>query len=267
MNLKSLLFLIPFLCYCAICWKIYTCDIKGFCNYSSNDLIVEVAAGSAPIQFNKNTDTEVLSNFESYCDSIKTLTLTSRVDIAGQYFTDEENSTSFPNLGIARAQKLRDLLISCGVDSTKLSIVSQKMEAPFTSQVNVATAIAAAQIIDINSTDVQIISNHGVTEIYFPSNSTKEMVSETLDNFLIKTISDAKGKKIYLTGHTDNVGIESANLSLSINRCIAIKEKMIKFGAEANQVVCEGKGSQSPKVNNSSEENRALNRRVEVSIQ
>jgi outer membrane protein OmpA-like peptidoglycan-associated protein len=267
MNLKSLVYLMLFLIYGLGCWRYYTCDIKGFCNKDKNALSTDIAASSAPIQFNKNTDSEVLFEFEKYCDSIKLLTVNSGIDVVGQYYADEANSTAFSNLGMARAHKLRDLLVACGVDSTKLTLIDQKIDGLFTNNIQVATEISPTQVVDMNSSEVQIVTNHGISEIYFPSNSTKEIKSETLDNFLKKTITDAGDKKIYLTGHTDNVGSEEANRSLSINRCIAIKDKMLKLGADPNQVICEGKGSIDPKVNNSTEENRALNRRVEVTIQ
>lgn len=267
MNLKSLVYLVLFFIYCLFCWKYYTCDIKGFCNDTKDGLITEVEASSPPVQFYKNSDAELLFGFENYCDSIKNISLTTRLDIVGQYYSDEVNSTLFENLGLARANKLKTLLINCGVDSTKLNVLSEIIEGSYSDSIQVVTAINPSQVLDMKSNDVQIMTNNGLSEIHFPSNSTKEMTSETLNNFLKETVANATGKKIYLTGHTDNVGSESANKSLSINRCISIKKQLLKLGAEPNQVLCEGKGSQSPKVDNSSEENRAMNRRVEVTIQ
>ncbi len=267
MNLKSLVYLVLFFIYCLFCWKYYTCDIKGFCNEEKNSSINEIASSAPPVQFNKNTDQEVLNNFSIYSDSVKNMSLNTSLDIVGQYYSDEINNTTFENLGLARANKLRKLLIQGGVDSTKLNLVSQKIEGVSISPIQVATAINPAQILDMNSSEIQIMTNNGMSEIHFPSNSTKEMTSEKLSNFLKETIMSASGKKIYLTGHTDNVGNESANKSLSINRCITIKDQLIKLGADPNQVVCEGMGSLSPKVDNSTEENRAMNRRVEVTIQ
>jgi outer membrane protein OmpA-like peptidoglycan-associated protein len=73
--------------------------------------------------------------------------------------------------------------------------------------------------------------------------------------------------KIYLIGHTDNLGDEDANKSLSLLQANTVKDQLIKFGMPATNIACEGRGSSSPKVNNSTEENRALNRRVEVKVQ
>ena len=121
--------------------------------------------------------------------------------------------------------------------------------------------------IDMTSSNVQLVSHHGITEIYLPTNFTNEINSEALNNYLSSLVSGSKDSKIYLIGHTDNLGDEDANKSLSLLQANTVKDQLIKFGMPATNIACEGRGSSSPKVNNSTEENRALNRRVEVKVQ
>ena len=92
MNLKSLVYLVLFFIYCLFCWKYYTCDIKGFCNEEKNSSINEIASFAPPVQFNKNTDQEVLNNFSIYSDSVKNMSLNANLDIVGQYYSDEINN-------------------------------------------------------------------------------------------------------------------------------------------------------------------------------
>jgi outer membrane protein OmpA-like peptidoglycan-associated protein len=119
----------------------------------------------------------------------------------------------------------------------------------------------------MTSSNVQLVSHHGITEIYLPTNFTNEINSEALNNYLSSLVSGSKDSKIYLIGHTDNLGDEDANKSLSLLQANTVKDQLIKFGMPATNIACEGRGSSSPKVNNSTEENRALNRRVEVKVQ
>jgi OmpA-OmpF porin, OOP family len=267
MNLKSLLYFLIVFLYCLLCWKYYTCNIKGFCNDAKSIGNTDIDATNAPILFYKNTDTEVLSNFEAYRDSISKIAAGSRVDIVGQYYADEVNTTNFADLGMARAAKLRSLLLAANIDTSKIALISQKLDVPAPDSINLASVITPSMQVNSLSTDVQIFTNHGKTEIYFPPNTTSELKSDALDKYLSSIAEQSNAKQILLTGHTDNIGAESANQVLSINRCISIKAKLIQLGAKSDHIVCEGKGSTAPKVDNSTEENRALNRRVEVIFQ
>lgn len=266
MNLKSLMFLMVFALYSIFCWKIYTCKIKGLCE-DSKSVVVEKALPLDPIQFYKNTDDVVLNNFEKYRDSICKLSQSQRLDVIGQYFSDEVNNTSFPNLGLARANKLRSLLQGFGLDTSKIALVGQKLDGSFKDSLAVMSMVSPSVVINTASSEVQIVTSNGITEIYFPTNSNKEIKSKVLDSFLNQIAQNATNKKIYLTGHTDNVGDETANQKLSLDRCNTVKAQLMKLGVPEGNIPTEGKGSSSPKVDNSTAENRALNRRVEVRVE
>lgn len=72
--------------------------------------------------------------------------------------------------------------------------------------------------------------------------------------------------RLMLTGHTDNVGSDRFNLALSLERAIAIKRLLVAQGVEENRVAVDGKGMREPLNDNSTEEQRAANRRVEMKI-
>jgi len=266
MNLKSLVFLMIFGLYSIFCWKIYTCQIKGLCD-DSTTVVTEKVLNQDPIQFYKNTDDAVLNNFEKYRDSICKLSQGQRLDIVGQYFSDEINNTSFPNLGLARANKLRSLFQGFGLDTSKIALVGQKLVGNFKDSLAVMSNVTPSVVVNTSSTEVQIVTSNGITEIYFPTNSTKEIKSKVLDSFLNQIAQNATNKKIYLIGHTDNVGEETANQKLSLDRSNTVKAQLIKLGVPEGNIISEGKGSTAPKVDNSTPENRALNRRVEVRVE
>jgi len=72
--------------------------------------------------------------------------------------------------------------------------------------------------------------------------------------------------KIEIQGHTDNVGSESFNYTLSENRAMAVFNYLIKNGIDANRLQYKGFGFSQPISENLTETGRALNRRTEIKI-
>jgi outer membrane protein OmpA-like peptidoglycan-associated protein len=70
--------------------------------------------------------------------------------------------------------------------------------------------------------------------------------------------------KVKVVGHTSNDGDLNANLELSKQRAVAVKDMMIKeFGIEESRLETEGKGPTQPVADNKPPEGKAQNRRVE----
>ncbi|MCH7535835.1 MAG: OmpA family protein, partial [Bacteroidetes bacterium] len=72
--------------------------------------------------------------------------------------------------------------------------------------------------------------------------------------------------KIQLTGHTDNSGTVAHNLQLSEKRAKAVTTYLINHGVNRNRIIFKGYGASIPISDNSSNEGRRLNRRVEFII-
>lgn len=71
--------------------------------------------------------------------------------------------------------------------------------------------------------------------------------------------------KLKLAGHTDDIGGEDYNQHLSEQRALAAKKYLEQnYKIPDQQVNAEGQGESKPLAPNDSEENRALNRRVEI---
>ena len=71
--------------------------------------------------------------------------------------------------------------------------------------------------------------------------------------------------KVYVVGHTDNVGVLAANIDLSKRRAAAVVLSLTtQYGVAAAQLQSFGAGPYSPVASNHSEDGRALNRRVEL---
>ena len=73
-------------------------------------------------------------------------------------------------------------------------------------------------------------------------------------------------RHILIEGHTDNIGSASYNEGLSQRRAGAVQSSLMGMGVPANRVTTAGYGKDYPIADNTTDTNRALNRRVEVYI-
>lgn len=69
-----------------------------------------------------------------------------------------------------------------------------------------------------------------------------------------------------ISGHTDDVGSEKSNQTLSVNRANAVKTYLVKRGVSKNKIEARGYGESQPIAENTTEEGRQRNRRVEFNV-
>ena len=67
-------------------------------------------------------------------------------------------------------------------------------------------------------------------------------------------------------GHTDDRNTDTYNMDLSKNRANAVKDALVKFGVRPGALETKGYGENNPKVDNTTEENRFFNRRIEYKV-
>lgn len=83
---------------------------------------------------------------------------------------------------------------------------------------------------------------------------------------LVKLLQTNPSLRIELGGHTDNVGADAANLTLSDQRANAVRDFVVAQGIDAGRITAKGYGETKPVASNDSEEGRAQNRRTEVTV-
>lgn len=72
--------------------------------------------------------------------------------------------------------------------------------------------------------------------------------------------------QIELSGHTDNVGSDDANLKLSDDRAKSVADYLVSLGISQERLKYKGYGESKPLATNDTEEGRQMNRRVEFTI-
>jgi outer membrane protein OmpA-like peptidoglycan-associated protein len=103
--------------------------------------------------------------------------------------------------------------------------------------------------------------------VYFETNKYDITSNSQLAlNKLQKIFAEYPETNILIEGHTDNVGTEEYNMSLSKRRADAVGNALKAAGVSASRLIIRWYGETQPIVENNSDENRALNRRVQFVI-
>ncbi|MFY0673687.1 MAG: OmpA family protein [Bacteroidia bacterium] len=85
-------------------------------------------------------------------------------------------------------------------------------------------------------------------------------------NEVVEVMKLKKKMNIEVAGHTDDVGSDASNMTLSQARADAVRNYLISKGIEANRIIAVGYGETQPVADNSSDEGKKQNRRTEVRI-
>ena len=84
---------------------------------------------------------------------------------------------------------------------------------------------------------------------------------------IIKLLNNDSSLKLYVVGHTDNVGQFDYNIKLSQQRAASVVQALVGKGSNSSRLTPFGAGPVAPVTSNSTEEGRAKNRRVELVAQ
>lgn len=104
--------------------------------------------------------------------------------------------------------------------------------------------------------------------VYFETGKTDISInSKPYLNIIAKMLVKYPKLNIEVAGHTDNVGGESLNMSLSQGRAESVRSYMTTLAPELNgHLTARGYGMTSPKGDNATANGRTLNRRTELQV-
>jgi outer membrane protein OmpA-like peptidoglycan-associated protein len=122
---------------------------------------------------------------------------------------------------------------------------------------------------DLNLTITPLKEGAGLTlnHITFPSNSADLKQSSFIElDQVTDLLINNPDISIEISAHTDDVGDDDYNMTLSGKRAQAVLEYLTKKKIDSGRLVAKGYGETRPLASNDSESNRELNRRVELVI-
>ncbi|MDN5346125.1 MAG: OmpA-OmpF porin, family [Petrotoga sp.] len=114
--------------------------------------------------------------------------------------------------------------------------------------------------------DIKSTGHVAIYGIHFDFNKADiKPESEPVLKEIAKFLKNNPEVKLYVVGHTDNIGTLQYNMELSKKRAEAVvKELVEKYGIDKSRLNAFGVGPLAPIASNKTEEGRALNRRVEL---
>ncbi len=125
---------------------------------------------------------------------------------------------------------------------------------------NVRLAKGAVPLYDRMMSDGKFIT-YGITFDVGKSTIKPESMGEI--NRIVQLMNENPELKFSVEGHTDSTGNAASNQTLSEARSKAIVDKLVELGISSDRLTAVGKGQTSPIADNSTDEGRAKNRRVE----
>jgi outer membrane protein OmpA-like peptidoglycan-associated protein len=84
-----------------------------------------------------------------------------------------------------------------------------------------------------------------------------------LDQFA-QGLAQQQSTEVRIIGHTDNVGSDALNNTLSVNRAQSARDYLVVRGVNSSRISIDGRGEREPLADNATESGRARNRRIDI---
>jgi OOP family OmpA-OmpF porin len=121
---------------------------------------------------------------------------------------------------------------------------------------------------DVKADDIlSALNTDGHIALYITFDVNKATIkpeSEPIIEQIVSMLRDNPKVDISVEGHTDNTGDSKKNQTLSEERAAAVKAAIVSAGIDAKRLVTVGWGDTKPIADNSTEDGKAKNRRVEL---
>lgn len=151
--------------------------------------------------------------------------------------------------------------VGAAVGATTGALIGRKMDKAAAAAKEVEGA--KVDLVDVNGYPAVMVTFESGILFDFNSTSLSDAAKASLAEFaeVLKATADAD---VAILGHTDNVGSEKANKSVSEKRAKAVANFLVEQGVESQIKDVFGMSYNQPIASNDTEEGKAQNRRVEV---
>jgi len=234
------------------------------------------------IKFLKSSPTALLPVGDSVSigiQNLKTFLIANpkqKITVTGYATSDETNTTTFENLGLARANDIKKYFVSQGLPDTQLTTkgevidkwqtkkdtlfgpVKYAFEAPEAAPAVTDEWVILKEKINGDPLVLHFNTNKASDKLTAPE---KEKVAD-----LVKYMEHVKEAVIVAVGHSDNVGNRDSNVALGQKRAEFTKNYLSKNGVDGSRITAESKGPDEPIGENTTAEGRANNRRTVITI-
>ena len=159
----------------------------------------------------------------------------------------------------AAAQKARDQALVSRLEA------GQQQAAADTARARAAKLQQELAALQAQQTDRGMVLTLGDVLFDTARAELKSGAFSTIDR-LATFLRENPERRVAIEGHTDSVGSDSSNLSLSQRRADAVRAALASRGIDGTRITAQGMGEAAPVASNDTGEGRQRNRRVEVII-
>ncbi len=273
MNTKATLVLLLSFGWIWFCQHWHCCWINQSC--STGPAVTTVTSPkpatklNSPLIFDWSDAKPITSDrYDSYASSlIDGFTDDNILEITGIYESDESIPEGYENMGLARAEAIRDLL-SGQIAGERIRLNSELVDKREGSKEQGFVSHSFKWIkAEVNESEVVRLANK--TIILFPFNSASQKTDPKMNAYLSELAKDLKAsrKVVHLTGHTDGIGSKKYNHRLGMKRARKVRRILINKGVRRSQIKLHSKGMSEPVATNDTDEGRTQNRRVVVTVE
>lgn len=234
------------------------------------------------IKFLKNSFAVVLPVSDSVTigiENLKTFLIANpkqKITITGYATSDETNTTTFDNLGLARANDIKKYFVSKGLSgsqfNTKGEVIDKWKKSADTllgpAEYKFETPEATPAVKD-EWVVLKDKINGDPLILHFSTNKSSDKLTDIEKQKvadLVKYMGHVKDAVILAVGHSDNVGNRDSNVVLGQKRADFSKNYLSKKGIEESRITTESKGPDEPIGENTTAEGKANNRRTVITI-
>ena len=205
-------------------------------------------------------------------DSLKLLHVT------GYYKSSESNNSAFPNLGLARANAVKNYFVSTGISSKNIDTYGELNDEMIPDNNKIyygplAFSMSTDDGLDTSRSEaIQALGEAIKADplvLYFETGaSTLNLTAEQREKVanISRYVDKVHEAKIHVIGHTDNTGDAFSNTKLGQKRAEFVKRYLMGNAISEGFIEATSKGQDEPIASNASEEGREQNRRVVVTI-
>ena len=198
-----------------------------------------------------------------------------KVIITGFAISDETNNSTFENLGLARANEVKNYFVSKGLRASQFDtkgeiiknwMISDTLIGPVEYQFPTLDTTMVANN-EWNTLKEKINSDPLI--LHFNTNKASDnlnTVEKQKVTDILEYLKNVKDAAVLIVGHSDNVGNRDANIVLGQKRAEFSKDYLVKNGIDAKRITTESKGPDEPIGENTTAEGKANNRRTVITI-
>ncbi len=261
----AFLLLLLFIILAWFSWKWYKENVACCATEIQVEETVKPVKKYGPLVFNWNSGKAITNNL---WPASKAEILAGKEDnrilsIVGPYYKDEKNTSSFENMGLARADAIRQLLLD-SIPTNQIEIGAKLVNEEDSAKTEPFGGTQFGW--KLRNENIKEVDDKAL--IYFPYNSTSKLDNANINSYL-KDVAESvikSGKSISLTGYTDNIGRSIYNKSLGQKRANTVKNILVTMGVDTSKIKTSSRGEADPIATNNTEEGRQKNRRVELEI-